>query len=34
MSDHPSAARYRQMTAAMAGGDLSDFGAALADDVT
>lgn len=33
MSDHPSAARYRQMTAAVAAGDLSDFGAALADDV-
>ena len=33
MSDHPSAARYRQMTAAMQSGDLSSFGGALADDV-
>lgn len=33
MTDHPSAARYRQMSAALAAGDVSDFGGALADDV-
>ena len=33
MSDHPHAARYREMSAAMSAGDMSGLGAAIADDV-
>jgi ketosteroid isomerase-like protein len=33
MSEHPSAARYRQLVAAMNAGDLASFGGSVADDV-
>jgi ketosteroid isomerase-like protein len=33
MSDHPHAARYREMSAAMNAGDMSGLGEAIADDV-
>lgn len=33
MSDHPIAARYREMSAAMEAGDMSGLGTAIADDV-
>ncbi len=34
MSDHPNAARYREMSTAVSGGDLEAFAAAVAEDVT
>ncbi len=33
MSDHPNAARYREMTAAMQTGEMEGFADALADDI-
>lgn len=33
MSDHPHAARYREMSAAMNAGDMSGLDSAIADDV-
>ena len=33
MSDHPHAARYRELTAAMNAGDMSDVGEAIAEDI-